>query len=445
MLIFISISAVWADENATDDANPVEDIGVSYGDIYGDVLLRDDDTYDLYISHIPDGCEADEFKLYIDNETVNYTVIEYERSFNQIYGQYKYHFTNSSHILKLEFTGNSHYRPCAKTFTFNATQAIIYIPTTATQGISADRSVEVYLADNVRGKVTITADGKSFEEREISQRLTRFPLDSLGFGSHDVEVTFENITKSKRVEVTYYFSVDFYGDEEIAFTLPWDATKTPTVRIDGKEYTYANRITYTEVGTHFLTATYPGDGKYPAKTINATFTIKGEDKIVASQAKIYMNYMDSKTVKFTVYGLDRITIRIGTYSTTVQVKNNTAILRIPNLKPGTYTIAATGKLLYAKTDLVVKHVLSLTRVSVKKSAKKLTLTATLKAGSAPIKYKQVTFIFKGKKYIKKTNSKGVAKVTIPKSVLSRLKVGSSLTYKAIYGKDTAQRTVKVLK
>ena len=158
-----------------------------------------------------------------------------------------------------------------------------------------------------------------------------------------------------------------------------------------------------------------------------------------------MYYKDSRKVKFIVYGLNQITVRIGAYSSIVNVKNNIATFKIPALKPGTYAIEATGKSLYAKTGLVVKHVLSLAKVKVKHSARKLTLTATLKTGKTPLKYKQVVFRFNGIKYTKKTNSKGIAKLTVKSGPLKKLKTGSRITYKASYGKDSVKRTVKVLK
>lgn len=244
LIVFITLCAVSAaDENMT---NPVEDIRVSYGDTYGDVLPRSDSTYDLYISNLPDECEPEEFNLYIDNNSVKYDVIEYERDFNQIYSQYHYDYTQSNHTLKLEFVGNDHYKAISKTFDFNVTPAIIYIPSTVTQGISYDRSVEVYLAENVQGNLIINADGKIFAEKYISNAKNLFPLESLGFGTHNVQVTFKNTTKSKKVEVTYYFKADFYADELITITLPWDATKTPSIYIDGKRYNYnSNGITFT--------------------------------------------------------------------------------------------------------------------------------------------------------------------------------------------------------
>lgn len=90
--------------------------------------------------------------------------------------------------------------------------------------------------------------------------------------------------------------------------------------------------------------------------------------------------------------------------------------------------------------------LTLKKVIVKRSAKKLTIQATLKVnGKAPKRGSKITFKFKGKKYIGKTNAKGVAKITVKKSILKKLKKGKKVTYTATYSKVTKKVTVKVRK
>ena len=91
------------------------------------------------------------------------------------------------------------------------------------------------------------------------------------------------------------------------------------------------------------------------------------------------------------------------------------------------------------TSLVLK------KVTVKRSAKQLVLQATLKINKKATKNKKLTFTFKGKKYTAKTNTKGIAKVTIKKSVLKKLKAGKKITYQVTYGKTVRKRTVIVKK
>lgn len=89
--------------------------------------------------------------------------------------------------------------------------------------------------------------------------------------------------------------------------------------------------------------------------------------------------------------------------------------------------------------------LTLKKVKIKKSAKKLVLTAKLKKGLKPIKHKKITFKFKGKTYKAKTNKKGIAKIKIKKKVLKKLKVGKKVKYQAKYSKLVVKRTAKVKK
>ena len=89
--------------------------------------------------------------------------------------------------------------------------------------------------------------------------------------------------------------------------------------------------------------------------------------------------------------------------------------------------------------------LTLKKVKIRKSAKKLILRATLKINGKAVKGKKITFKFKGKTYRGKTNKKGVAKVTIKKKVLKKLKVGKKVIYTAKYSTKKVKRTVKVKK
>lgn len=92
-----------------------------------------------------------------------------------------------------------------------------------------------------------------------------------------------------------------------------------------------------------------------------------------------------------------------------------------------------------------KESLTFKKVAVKKSAKKLTLKATVKINGKAKKGLKVKFKFNKKNYTAKTNAKGVATLIIKKSVLKKLKVGKKVTYRAAYDKVYTSYTVKVKK
>lgn len=102
----------------------------------------------------------------------------------------------------------------------------------------------------------------------------------------------------------------------------------------------------------------------------------------------------------------------------------------------------------ATKKLTVKHIVSLKTVVFKKSAKRITLQAKLvKVKGKYLKKKTITFKINGKKVASaKTNSKGVAKITIKNpNVVKKLKVGKKVTYQATYLKDTVKKTAKIKK
>ena len=82
-------------------------------------------------------------------------------------------------------------------------------------------------------------------------------------------------------------------------------------------------------------------------------------------------------------------------------------------------------------------------VIVKKSAKKLVLKATLKNGKKAVKSKKITFKLNGKTYKGKTNKKGIAKVTIKRNAIQKLKKGKTYKVTVAYLNDAIKTNVKV--
>jgi len=187
------------------------------------------------------------------------------------------------------------------------------------------------------------------------------------------------------------------------------------------------------------------------KLYGSTFKmdVKGYTPVLSDNKDVNMYYGDGSV--FSVKVKDKIskyrsgnevTFKIGskTYYANTNSKG-VAKLKISQ-KPGKYKITAIYGGVSVSNKIVVKEMLSLSTVKVKKSAKTLVLKAKL---AKKLKGKKITFKFNGKKYTTKTDKKGVAKVTINKNVLKKLKVGKKITYQATYLKDTVKKTVKVKK
>ena len=174
-------------------------------------------------------------------------------------------------------------------------------------------------------------------------------------------------------------------------------------------------------------------------------------KVKIASAKLYTN---GGTVKISVKNhrgkaMKSVYVTVKINGKTYKVKSNSkgiATLKFKaKLKHKTYKIRTTFRGASASKSLKAKHVIFLKSFKVKKSARKLVLKATLKQAKTPIKYKKVTFTFNGKKYTAKTNKKGIAKITVKKSLLKHLKTGKKVTCKAAYLKDTVSKTVRVKK
>ena len=116
--------------------------------------------------------------------------------------------------------------------------------------------------------------------------------------------------------------------------------------------------------------------------------------------------------------------------------------------PGIYTIIASYNGESVSSTVTIKQTLKPYKktVTVKKTASKLILRAVLKkyAGKG-ISGKKIIFKFKGKKYSAVTNSKGIAKVTVKKSVIKKLKAGKKYSVTFTYVKNTVKGYVKVKK
>ena len=230
-----------------------------------------------------------------------------------------------------------------------------------------------------------------------------------------------------------------------------------TVILDGENYTETiediDGILYLtlndlSIGNHTLILINPETDEESVTTIEVVSRFTGN-------SDVNMYYADGSSFKVRAYdnngnpvGANEI-VKITLNNVIYNVKtdsNGYAILNIPNtVKPGKYTLTATYKDQIIKNTVKVTQVLKLGKVKVKKSAKKLVIKATLKKGKTPIKNQKLTFKFNGKKYSAKTNNKGIAKITIKKSVLKKLKVGNKVKYQVTYLKVTVKQSVKVKK
>ena len=366
-------------------------------------------------------------------------------------------------ISNCSFTQNTkpeRYNPYNITLKTEKTYEITYCPIEISLPRDTSGNFSIYVLDGneyrLTDSVNITGNTAKIEFKSPKSgniKIKAVTDTNYGFFESYGQITLTSIEFEKSYDDRYFLNSTY----TIKSKLPNDSKGNFSLYVNNELYKCVN-LTNDSATIEFKTLK---EGKYHFEAIsnsnygfeNATEDVKFEDGSNLYIRVETMFYNDSKKIEVDVAGINAepadkgtpVTIKIG--STTITAKTNafgTAKANIPKLKPGKYTITAKYGKVKETTTLLVEHVVTLKTVKVKKSAKKLTLQATLKNSKA-IKGKTVTFKFNGKTYKTKTNSKGIAKVTIKSSVLKKLKVGKKITYQATYLKDTVKKTVKVQK
>ena len=226
------------------------------------------------------------------------------------------------------------------------------------------------------------------------------------------------------------------------------------IRINGKTttaFTDADGIAKVEItdvpGTYDVTTTYNGQTYKNTVTVNLNpstckITQNKDIKVDYDGGKYFTAKIVSADGKVVASGVS-VKFTINGKTKTVQTDaNGIAKIKITDV-PKKYTMTTTYNGKSVKNTVTVKQVLKTKKVTLKKTAKKLTLKATLKINGKKVKGKKITFKLNGKTYKAKTNKKGIAKVTIKKNVIKKLKKSKTYTVKVTYLKDTIKTTVKV--
>ena len=328
-----------------------------------------------------------------------------------------------------------------------------------------DDVVIIVPTDFNKDLITITIDGVNIDKFTIDNSgWIEIDTSKLGAGNHTLHFDFMGDDKYNNYTLTHNFTVSYnivcpYWDvddsDEVYLKLPSDAKGNLEVYIDNKLFK-SQKLTSGKAsialkglksGEHDISAKYTGSD-YNVSDVDTTVNVPVKVTIKASNVNAYYTDASKLTVKITrgseVADGMFVTVKVAGkvldgYANSKGVK----IFKLPKLKPGKYTITIFCDGVKVTKTFTVKQILSLKTVKIKKSAKKLVLTATLKKGKKPIKAKTVTFKFKGKTYKAKTNKYGVAKVTVKKSVLKKLKVGKKCTYQVSYLKANFKKTAKV--
>ena len=375
-------------------------------------------------------------------------------------------FKTGVYLVNATFAGDENYMASNASKTFKVLDTIRQDEITISKGSS--ENIVVNLPADATGTVTVSIAGNDYNVTIVGGVAEVILPDSLK-GENSYVITYSGDEKysgfimegtlngnSSKIKPDIVMKpLTEYG----YVTLPSDATGTVTLTIANNDYVFdvvggiANVVLPDLAnGAYEYTMTYSGDDKY--MSFAKTDIICVDRPIIITAGNVKLTYSAGSYYTITVKndlgiaesGADVVIYINSKKFKTLQTDSNGKCSFKVSQSPGTYKLKITSKTTSVTKTLTVKHLVTLKSVTVKRSAKKLVLTATLgKIKNKYLKNKKITFKFNGKKYTAKTNKKGVAKVTIKSSVLKKLKVGKKLTYQATYSKDTVKKTVKIKK
>ncbi len=200
------------------------------------------------------------------------------------------------------------------------------------------------------------------------------------------------------------------------------------------------KITQRE-GIYSLTIENPVNGESVSKTIHVVKRVaQNRDMIIYAFSDVPYSVLILNDNGNPVGANEIVQFNIAGKTYNVKTDNaGCAFLKI-SLKANKYSITVSYKGYSVSNKITVKPVLTAKNIS-KKKAKSYRFSAKLvDKNGKPLKGKKVTFKIKGKKYVAKTNKRGIAKITIKLS----LKVGCYKIY-SFYGKSKIVNRIKIRK
>lgn len=315
------------------------------------------------------------------------------------------------------------------------------------------------------GSIDVYVDDDQVDVVEFVNGIAKIHFSDLEVGQHYFRLSYDDVFSfDYEGEFVVYPvmrvpSSVIDGDKSVTVESGFDPVGCVMAYVDGKFYreldlwgdTESISLAGISAGSHRLMLVYDS---WDELKYNRTYTINVKKASITAK-DMSMNYLDGSKFKVLIKDYKGKAVKKGQsvkfyvdgklFKTVKTDKKGYASVVLTHV-PKVHSVKVVYKATTVTKKVTVKQILSLKKVAVKKSAKKLTLQATLKKVKGKyLKNKKITFRFNGKTYAAKTNNKGVAKVTIKSNVLKKLKAGKKVTYQATYVKATVKQSVKVSK
>ena len=453
--------------------------------IEGNVYLNHRDEVLLFSSSDPNA--TGNFSVYVDGS------LKYSRFVNQSnYAESFFYIIVYVDELNIDSIGTYHIKATFNDKVLDEKSVVVepYYFKAHAFGIGYGKPLDfyVYLPYDATGRVTLKINGKSYDFK-YEDFIGPVSVDTKGWDVGEYVATVTYFGNSKYVEnsinftvllqpykyYTYYASVgeNDYIELDVKPGLN-DYAEITTYRLEGDTFIRLSNTTikfndgiarfYPDnfgVGFYRFNVTYHV-GNNTGNTYLDRRVVKNTEGFSASVSPSKINAGSTVTVKVKGAKLPNyIEVEVdGVLKKQALMSKGKVSIPLSGLKVGTHKIKIWLEMCDDTTDdynyesgyffsytayVTVKkfNKLTLSKVKVKKSAKKLTIKATLKIDGVAYKGKVIKFKFNKKTYKAKTNKNGVAKITVKKAMLKKLKVGKKVKYQATFGKKTVKRTVKV--
>lgn len=309
---------------------------------------------------------------------------------------------------------------------------------------------EVYLEDDNNDKTIFTvhcpegSDGKvciKYEKDYWDENLIYIDITN---GNYDINVTYLTLSKFITSMGIYEFEVNhYYNDEYIGWTSELIDTMYLTVlkNLTKSDFSFDhNTICEENMGDSvFWLNKYPCDGELiiyvdGVKKYSNDLFFDDEEYVTVDDYELGFNQYRSYDIVATFKPFKGDEVTLDSFNMTYAKEWD---------PDDDWDVDGWND--YYNPPAKKKVKLTFKKVNIKKSAKKLVLKATVKLNNKYKKGIKVVFKFNGKKYTVKTDKKGVAKLTIKKKVLKKLKVGKKVKVQASYGGKTVKYSIKVKK
>lgn len=373
---------------------------------------------------------------------------------------------NYSYTVK--YKGNDEYGKSIYSGSFEVRDTrlkVVIYANNLTKYYKGDKKLSILVASSknkaIAGvEVNVIINGKSYSAVTDDDGIIALDVN-LNSGSYSALISFEGdedyFASSANASITILSTVEgidvtkLYGSSTQYYAIFSDSNGKPLANTEVKFTIGSKSYTATTMPNGIVRLNINlKAGVYNITAINPVTSQKYTNKLIINyrlmeNKDLTKYYKGTQSYKVRAYGDDGkvasgVTVKIKIKSKTYSVKtdkNGYADLAI-NLKPGKYIIKSTYCGFSVSNKIVVKSTIVTKNTSVKKGNVIKFKAKLLNSNGKILKSKKITFKFKGKKYVAKTNGKGIATVKIK----NNLGVGKYKIY-SIYGKLTRTNIISI--